>query len=44
MADQRMVKTYLDEIPWGTEEDIELEQQKSGKERRKRKGRKARRG
>ena len=35
MADQRMVKTYLDEIPWGTEEDIELEQQKSGKERRK---------
>ncbi len=35
MANQKMVKTYLDEIPWGTEEDIELEQQKSGKERRK---------
>ena len=34
MADRKMVKTYLDEISWGTEEDIEKEQRKSAKERR----------
>ena len=34
MAEKKMVKTYLDEVPWGTEEDIEKEQQKSRKERR----------
>ncbi len=34
MSNRRMVKTYLDEAPWGTEEDIEKEQLKSRKERR----------
>ena len=36
MADNtKMLKTYLDEAPWGTEEDIEAEQKKSRKERNK---------
>lgn len=34
MAGKRMVKTYLDEAPWGSEEDIEKEHLKSRKERR----------
>ena len=35
MSERKMVKTYLDEAPWGTEEDIIREQQKTKKERRK---------
>ena len=34
MTERRMLKTYLDEIPWGTEEDLINEQRKSRKERK----------
>ncbi|MBR2727934.1 MAG: MATE family efflux transporter [Solobacterium sp.] len=34
MSERRMLKTYLDEIPWGTDEDLVNEQNKSRKERK----------
>ncbi|MBQ2689231.1 MAG: hypothetical protein IJG05_04035, partial [Solobacterium sp.] len=34
MSERRMLKTYLDEIPWGTDEDLINEQNKTRKERK----------